>query len=236
MKAEPVGSTVNEPAPVRRMFRSLAHDIRGPIGVASGALDQIEADLQDAQAEINPRLMGMARRSLRRVLRLTERLSRASELEGATDELPISRIDACALTRQAHEDVVAMESRRGVDITLDFGGQDRVEAVANAEWLRFALGELLALAVRHARRKVVVQVSGDVNALSLRIEFDGTLPVSLTEPSPELGDCTSDAELLVKTVRAALSRQGLGLSVAPDGAMLVQVDERPSRPRAAVRV
>ena len=224
MKAPTAVSEASAAASYDRLLRSVAHEIRGPVGVAWGALDQLEADLQSGEVAINPRLFEMSRRGLRRALRLAERLSRVSELEHRPDPLPVAKVDLCAVVRQAHHDVLGLESRRGVEVVIGFEQAQRVYAIASLEWLRFAIGELICLAVRFARRKVVVLVRDDSRP-SIRIESDGNAEVCFGNTAVPLGECSSDVELMVRVARKALALQTANLEAASEGSVLVRFGE-----------
>jgi CheY-like chemotaxis protein len=59
-------------------LRRLSHDIRGPLGVTLGALDELELAL-GADAATYASLLAMARRGARKVLQIAESMSQRSE-------------------------------------------------------------------------------------------------------------------------------------------------------------
>ena len=92
------GSDARDP----EVIASIAHDQRGGVSVALGAVDQLAMALGDDDAKA-VRLVGMARRGLRRVLRATERLSRDGELSAQTARLAPTDVDVRSAVAEAVE-------------------------------------------------------------------------------------------------------------------------------------
>jgi CheY-like chemotaxis protein len=67
-------------APLTPAFlNKVAHDLRGPAGVVTGALDELELALGPELAATHAMLLGMARRGAQKVLKVAEMLSETAE-------------------------------------------------------------------------------------------------------------------------------------------------------------
>src|SRR5450631_4136074 len=99
-----------------------------------GALEQIEAELADRH-DLQP-LLGIARRGIRRVLRISDSLAAAAELESKSATLTLARVDLGGLAAQAAERAHALEHRDGVafesqceSIVASVDGQRMTQAI-----------------------------------------------------------------------------------------------------------
>src|SRR5687768_12562362 len=123
---------------VRTQFLDrVAHDIRSPSGVAWGTLDELEkGPISDDQRA----LVMMARRALRRLLRLADRLTLVSEMEAGPAAPGGARADLCELVQLALTDAQEIDGRKGVQIEVELYTSPlwvRVEP----RWLKAALME-----------------------------------------------------------------------------------------------
>jgi signal transduction histidine kinase len=151
----------------------LAHELRGPVGVTSGALDEIELALDaDADAEEVRTYFLMARRGMRRVLRLAERLQRTAQLEGANVEWAMTPIDLRAVAEQAAKESELLEARRGVRVSVSCSDEPCPVAV-DSTWMQFAIGDLVGNAIRFARSAVSVRCAGSAHEVTVTITDDG---------------------------------------------------------------
>jgi signal transduction histidine kinase len=133
----------------------IAHELRGPAGVTLGALNEVERALRVQAEEFQP-LLGMARRGIRRILRTADRLDRAAQLEVARPVWRKTAIDLESLVAAVAGEVALLEARSGVSVALSQSGAPCV-IDADASWIRAAVGELVANAVRFARTRVSVE-------------------------------------------------------------------------------
>lgn len=142
-------------------LEALAHELRGPSGVTLGALDELELALGEA-AQAHASLFAMARRGVRRVLRTTDRLSRSAQLEQSGFSPTLEEADLSALVERAAREAELVEARRGVKLEIR-RPQEPVPARVDATWLAAAISEVVAAALRAAKRSVLIelQTSGD---------------------------------------------------------------------------
>ncbi len=165
----PSGTTETDPAMhVRTQFlRRVAHDIASPSGVTLTVLEEL------ANAERpRPELIAMARRSLRRLMRLSEHLALVAELEAGTLEPEMSVVDIRTLTRQALDDAVAIDGRKDVVAASDLPSAPLVVA-GDPRLLIVVVREVIGNALKLASSRVEVSVKTDGERAVLRVDDDG---------------------------------------------------------------
>lgn len=154
-------------------LEALAHELRGPSGVTLGALDELELALGDA-ASAHAGLFAMARRGVRRVLRTTDRLSRSAQLEHAGLSLSLEEAELGALLERAARDAELVEARRGVKLEITRPAEPVLLRV-DATWLTAALSEVVAAALRAAKRSVLVELQRGSDSHRVIICDDGPI-------------------------------------------------------------
>ena len=132
----------------------VAHELRGPAGVTLGAIDELELAL-GAQAENHRALLAMARRGIGKVLRTAERLSKKSQLDSGRAVMAATQVDLRELVARAGKDAEQVEARRGIEVKVEAGDIPQ-PATVDESWALTAVTELVALAIRAARREVKV--------------------------------------------------------------------------------
>jgi signal transduction histidine kinase len=149
----------------------LAHDIRSPLGLLSGALEEIRSELSEHLDEGHQRMLTLAERGLMRLDRMARTLSTIAQIEGGTLVLSRERIDLARMLREVLESVERDDPRRGLDIVVEL--PEEVWSELDPERAREALCELIGQARRQAKARVKIALSqvGDKN--EIRIEDDG---------------------------------------------------------------
>jgi signal transduction histidine kinase len=151
------------------LARRIAHEVRSPLGVIVGGLDEVTG-----RKDLPPDAVGflaLARRSAGRLERLVERMEWIAGMQagdfGDSDQTePLHDV----LDRAVRE-AVAFAGRRGIAVEIDRGD---VEARApGGRAVRQSLQELVHNAIRHARTRVDIRVSAPEGAPQIRIEHDG---------------------------------------------------------------
>jgi signal transduction histidine kinase len=157
----------------------IAHELRGPAGVTLGALNEIERFLGSEAEPLQP-LLGMARRGIRRILRTSDRLDRAAQLEAH----PVWRktaLDLRSLVAEVVRETALLEARSGVHV--DCPAIDAPCLIdADASWVRAAVAELVANAVRFARTRVAIETTSVDREAHLIITDDGPGFVGPVQP------------------------------------------------------
>jgi len=162
------------------LLERIAHELRGPVGVTLGALDELEHALGSASVEQNRLLFAMARRGARRVLRTAERLTRTALLESAPVHLTCLPSDVKPLVQQAVQEAELVEGRSSVRVGLTVPSEP-CPAEVDGGWLTIALGELVSQAIRCARRAVTVTVEPAAESVRIVVGDDR---VVVTESPP----------------------------------------------------
>ena len=179
-----------------QFLRRIAHDIASPTGVTMTVLDELSTSDKP-----RPELLAMARRSLRRLMRLSEQLALCAELEGGCLEPERTAADIREITKRAVEDAVAIDGRRDVtaETKLPDGG---VLMPADGRLLVSVIREAVGNALKFACSKVLVTITVEGANAVIRIEDDG--PGFPADALATLGR---------RFVRRSASR-GLGLSLS----------------------
>src|SRR4029079_10393322 len=100
---------------VRTQFlRRVAHDIASPTGVSLTVLEELATSDKP-----RPELVAMARRSLKRLMRLSEHLALVAELESEALQPEVSAADVRALLKQGLDDALAIDGRKDVVAACD---------------------------------------------------------------------------------------------------------------------
>jgi signal transduction histidine kinase len=181
-----------------QLLGRVSHDLRGPAGITSGVLDELESR---EGASVDASLFAMARRGLAGILRIAERLEMVAQLDTGplrVDRLPI---DLTALVTRAGDDAKLIQKRKAVVVSFDL--PENIRANVDQRWFSVAVMEIIANAIRHAKSSVRVTLSEENGKHRIVVEDDGhgfTAEglASLTQP---------------RFTRSA-SRAGLGLSLS----------------------
>jgi two-component system sensor histidine kinase KdpD len=183
-------------------LRRVAHDIASPTGVTLTVLDEIaHAD------KVRPELVAMAKRSLRRLMRLSEHLALAAELENGGLVLELASADITALTKQALDDALAIDGRKDVVAACDLPPSPLL-VVVDPRLLPIVLREVLGNALKLASSRVEVTVKAEGGSVSIRVDDDGP------------GFNAESLRLLGKRFVRREASRGLGLSLAMSIAIL----------------
>jgi two-component system sensor histidine kinase KdpD len=178
-----------------QFLRRLAHDIASPTGVTLTVLEELAATSE------RPELVAMARRSLKRLLRLSEHLALVSELEAKSMEPEMVLVDLCALCKRALDDAIAVDGRKDVVANCELPDLP-AHVHADLRLLHVVVREIVGNALRLASSKIALTVRTSSSELVIRIEDDG----------PGLSE-DARATLGQRFARRSLSR-GLGLSMS----------------------
>ena len=153
---------------VRTQFlRRVAHDIASPTGVTLTVLEELATSDKP-----RPELVAMARRSLKRLMRLSEHLALVAELEANTLQPEISAADVRAMTRQALDDALAIDGRKDVVAACDLPSKQLLIA-GDPRLLLVVVREGIGNALRIASSRVEVSLKGEGGTVSIRVDDDG---------------------------------------------------------------
>ena len=124
----------------RTLLGRVSHDLRGPAGIVSGVLDELESRESDGT---DASLFAMARRGLGGILRIAERLEMVAQLDAGplrVERLPID-LSALCHARWRHE-AKTIQKRKSIAISLDLPANAR--ATVDQRWFGMAVMEIIA--------------------------------------------------------------------------------------------
>lgn len=179
-----------------QFLRRVAHDIASPTGVTLTVLDELANGDKP-----RPELVAMARRSLRRLMRLSEHLALVAELEGGSFEPEIAAIDARDLVKQAVDDALVIDARKDVVASSALPSSPLL-IDGDARLLLLVFREIIGNALKLASSRVEVSLSVTDGAVTVRVEDDG----------PGFSD--ESTESLGRRFVTRASARGLGLSLS----------------------
>lgn len=183
---------------VRTQFlRRVAHDIASPTGVTLTVLEELASSEKP-----RPELVAMARRSLKRLMRLSEHLALVAELETEPLQPDISAADVRALTKQALDDALGIDGRKDVVAACDLPSAPLLIA-GDPRLLLVVIREVIGNALRLASSRVEVSVKTHDGQVVLRVDDDG--PGFAKDAAATLGK---------RFVRRSTRGLGLSLSMA----------------------
>lgn len=179
-----------------QFLRRVAHDITSPTGVTMTVLDELAtAD------KPRPELVAMARRSLRRLMRIAEHLALVAELETGDLEPELAAADVRALAKQAVDDALGIDGRKDIVTACDLPPSPVLVAV-DPRLLLVVFREIVGNALKLASSRVEVSVTSDGEQIVFRVDDDG--PGFAADSRETLG---------VRFVKRSSAR-GLGLSLS----------------------
>ncbi|MBX3232271.1 MAG: HAMP domain-containing histidine kinase [Labilithrix sp.] len=148
-----------------QFLRRVAHDIASPAGVTMTVLDELAIGAK-------PELVAMARRGLRRLLRLSEQLALVADLEAGAFAPDTAPEDLRSVVQTALDNALGIDGRR--DITADCSLPDaRVLVDVDRRLLVSVVREVIGNALRLATSRVTVALMTEGDDVLIRVEDDG---------------------------------------------------------------
>jgi signal transduction histidine kinase len=135
----------------------LAHELRGPAGVIHGALQELEAALGPKAVE-HEMFLSMAKRGLRRTLRIADRLQHTGQLERGPIALNVAGCDVAKVVKQAVDEAQTLEARKKISVEVEAPNASALPYPLDSHWMHIAFYELASNAIRHASERVQVRV------------------------------------------------------------------------------
>lgn len=149
----------------------IAHDIRSPLGLLTGALEEIRTDLCGQLDEGHERMLSLAERGLAKLDRMARMLSTIAQVEERSLRLSRETYELDRLVREVVESVEREDPRRGLGLEVEV--PEGVRVSIDLERMREALWEIVAQARRQASSAIRIALEPSEGALELRIEDDG---------------------------------------------------------------
>lgn len=144
------GWPLEEPAAWRR----IAHDLRSPLGLISGALEELEHDLEASPTPRSPRLLALADRGVSHLNRIAALLTVSAE--GAQGQLSAERVarEIGPVLDAALANIARMDPRAALTVSTSI--PSGLEVSVDVEHMLIALGEILLVARRAAETSLAV--------------------------------------------------------------------------------
>ncbi len=188
-----------------RFISDVSHELRTPLTAIRGAAETLlDGDMSD---EDERQFLSTIARESERLTRLANDLLTLQRIEGATGELPISRVDLGAVALRAIEGLAPLTDGRGVHVALD-GGAPPV--LGDRDRLQQVLGNLIDNASR-------MTPEGGVVSVRLSAE-NGSAVVRVSDQGPGIPEADLP-HIFERFYRAQTSRArasggaGLGLAI-----------------------
>ena len=160
----------SEPSPsaqLRTQFlRRVAHDIASPTGVTMTVLEEL------GNESSRPELVAMARRGLRRLLRLSEQLALAADLDAGPLSPDTTLEDVRGLVKDAQTQAIAIDGRRDIVTSCELP-DEKLVADVDRRLVSSMLREVIGNALRLASSRVTVDVSHADGKVTVRVQDDG---------------------------------------------------------------
>ncbi len=182
-----------------QFLRRVAHDIASPAGVTMTVLEELASESR------RPELVAMARRGLRRLLRLSEQLALTADLEAGALAPDTTPEDLRTLAKDALEQAIAIDGRRDITTSCDVP-DEKLAVDVDRRLVSSVLREVIGNALRLATSRVSVEVERADSRVVVRVNDDG--PGFAPEALSTLGQRF--------TPRSTTRGLGLSLSIAKD--------------------
>ncbi len=186
-----------------QLLYSVAHELRGPLGVLENALDILTEGYADLSTDEFARLTGSARRTAGRLRTLMEDLLSAGSIQAGRFRVEPSAVELGALVAEAVEAVAPLVEERGqtVEVVLELG----LRVAADRSRARQVLTNLLGNASRYGPRGSRIHVRAQA--------ADGQVRISVEDRGPGI-DRDQQAHLFERFYRTRAGGSGIGLGLA----------------------
>ena len=178
-----------------QFLRRVAHDIASPTGLATTVLEELAGESS------RPELVAMARRGLRRLLRLSEQLALASDLEAGAITPETAAEEMRALVKDALEQAVTVDGRRDIVTSCEVP-DERLVVDVDRRLITSMVREVIGNALRLASSRVSIDIGCANGKAIVRVQDDG--PGFSTDALAHLG----------QRFTAGSTTRGLGLSLS----------------------
>ncbi len=190
----------------RETLAIVSHDIRAPLGVILGAVAELGSPALGALSADQRALLGLVRRSCEKLSRLANNVALLRRIEGSSLVPSPQRADLRGVVRRVIEgfEKSGELGRIAVETKLP---EEAVEANVEPDLAAQAFANVIANAVRFARRAVSVALTADGERVAFVVEDDGPG----IAPSAKMSLFDRDARIRASGGKSA---SGLGLVVA----------------------
>lgn len=154
------------------LLSMVAHDIRAPLGVIVGAINELgQSDVGEMNTE-QKFLLTLVRRSVERLTRLASNLVFLGRMESGRVELKKRVTDLRSLVRGVAEEIQRIDAGSNIELAVDLPPAP-VEASVDSDRFVQVTTNLLSNAVRFGRKRVDVSLRAVGDAVELEVRDDG---------------------------------------------------------------
>lgn len=157
--------------------------------------------LDELAVGAKPELVAMARRGLRRLLRLSEQLALVADLEAGGFQPDGAPEDVRELVRSAFDAALSIDGRRDIGADLNLP-DERLIVEADRRIVTAMIREVVGNALRLAQSRVAVHVAAEGGHVSIAVHDDGP------------GFKADIKEALGERFTPRMAARGLGLSIS----------------------
>jgi hypothetical protein len=214
---------VNDDAPLsrvqwKRFCERLSHDVRGPAGIARGALLELRRELQPSEKQ--ERVLGMLERSVDKLLGVADRYARSAETALGllvAERAPWNSMGEDLL--RTIEDVRRVYGRKTISVDVRVSAALRSGLVCPRLVLH-VVRDLLGVAIVRARQQVRIEIGADAAEVLVTITTDGAAfpaPSAVLDAGAHADTVAIDYALAVATAHGGalhIGAEGLGQLVS----------------------
>jgi two-component system sensor histidine kinase VicK len=157
-----------------QLLYSVAHELRGPLGVLENAIEMLSEGYADLSADEFGRLTGSAQRTARRLRTLMEDLLSAGTIQAGRFRINPRPTKLREIVDEAVETVEMPVSERGQRIEV--GVADDLMVLADQQYMRQVVTNLLTNASKYSPLKTVIRVSSERVGEHIRLGVEDNGP------------------------------------------------------------
>jgi signal transduction histidine kinase len=162
-----------------RLMRGFSHDVKNPLGAASGYLQLLEEGIMGPLTEKQLRSVDRAGHSIRAALALVEDLLELARAESGALEVEIAPTDIASVAREAADEYRAQAAAKGLALHVE-APEDLPPVPTDGNRVRQVLGNLISNAVKYtADGEVTIRVGGGGNGAPAT--GTGDLPIAVSD-------------------------------------------------------
>jgi NtrC-family two-component system sensor histidine kinase KinB len=154
------------------LLSMVSHDIRAPLGVVVGAINELSSKDVGQLNKDQEFLIVLIRRSVERLTRLASNLVLLSRMESGKVDLVRRKTDVRPLAKQVCDNTQRIDASANVTVQLEVPDAP-LEANVDAERITQVLSNLLSNAVRFAKNSVKVRLWPEGEELVIEVTDDG---------------------------------------------------------------
>jgi signal transduction histidine kinase len=157
-----------------QLLYSVAHELRGPLGVLENALELIAEEYAELSADEFGRLIGSAQRTAHRLRTLMEDLLSAGTIQAGRFRINPRPIELRQIVDESVESVEMPVSERGQRVEVSI--PDDCEVVADRQYMRQVVTNLLANASKYSPEKTAIHVTAERAGEQIRVTVEDSGP------------------------------------------------------------